>query len=64
MDKNQIDELIKSKDDGKKVDRFIDRNLSAEQKSRLNEVLCDKEKLRDLLSSDKARQIISRLKKE
>ena len=64
MDKNQIDELIKNKDNGEKINSFIDKNLSAEQKTKLNDVLSDKEKLRDLLNSDKAKQIISRLKKE
>lgn len=64
MDKNQFDELIKNKNDGKKIDEFINSNLSADQKNKLGEILSDKEKLKSLLSSEKAREILNRLKKD
>lgn len=63
MDQNQINELFKNKDDGKKIGEFVDKNLSAEQKTKLEEILSDKEKLQNLLNSERAKELLKKLKK-
>lgn len=64
MDNEQINELIKSKNDSEKVGKFIDNNLSPEQKSRLGEILSDKKKLKDIINSERAKEIIKKMRKD
>lgn len=63
MDQNQINELFKNKDDGKKIGEFVEKNLSAQQKTKLEEILSDKEKLQNLLNSERAKELLKKLKK-
>lgn len=64
MDQEQINELLKSKNDQQKVNEFIDSNLSSDQKNKLHEILSDKERLKSLLNSDRAKEILGRLNKD
>ena len=61
MDQRQIDEFIKNKDNGEKISEFIDKNLSAEQKTKLDGILSDKEKLKNILNTERAKQILKKL---
>lgn len=63
MDQNQINELFKNKDNGKKIGEFVEKNLSAQQKTKLEEILSDKEKLQNLLNSERAKELLKKLKK-
>ena len=63
MDKEQINELIKNKNNKEKVGEFISYNLSDNQKNKLSEILSDKEKLSSLLNSQRAKELIDKLKK-
>ncbi|MBQ7580892.1 MAG: hypothetical protein IJU39_06255 [Clostridia bacterium] len=63
MDKEQINELIKNKNNKEKVGEFISNNLSDNQKNKLSEILSDKEKLSSLLNSQRAKELIDKLKK-
>ena len=64
MDQEHINELLKSKNDQQKVNEFIDSNLSSDQKNKLHEILSDKERLKSLLNSDRAKEILGRLNKD
>lgn len=64
MDKEQINELLKNKNDKEKIGKFIDSNLSDEQKNKLSDILSDKEKLSNLLNSQKAKELLDRLKRD
>ena len=66
MDSNQINELlrkIKSEPNPSQesVDDFINKNLSPSQASRLNGILSDPALVKSLLSSDKAKELLSKL---
>lgn len=64
MNDNKINELLNSKNDKKKINEFINTNLSDTQKSQLNDILSDKDKIKRLLESDKAQEIIKKFIKE
>lgn len=60
MDQKNFDELLKNKNDNDKVTEFVNNNLSQEQKSRLSEILSDKDKLKSILQSSKAQELINK----
>ncbi|MBQ6624481.1 MAG: hypothetical protein IIX39_01515 [Clostridia bacterium] len=60
MDQKNFDELLKDKNDTSKVTEFVNNNLSKEQKSRLSEILSDKDKLKSILESSKAQELINK----
>lgn len=64
MNDNKINELLNSKNDKKKINEFINTNLSDTQKSQLSDILSDKDKIKRLLESDKAQEIIKKFIKE
>lgn len=64
MNDNKINELLNSKNDNKKINEFINTNLSDTQKNQLNDILSDKDKIKRLLESDKAQEIIKKFIKE
>ena len=49
---------------GKNVDSFIQNDLSAEQKKKLNDVLNDKKKLSEILSSPIALELMKKFRNE
>ena len=49
---------------GKDVNSFIQNDLSAEQKKKLNDVLSDKNKLNEILSSPFAIELMKKFKNE
>jgi len=64
MDKNNFDELLSCKGDEKKIDNFVDKNLSQNQKNQLMNILSDKEQLRKVLESDKAKELMKKFMKD
>lgn len=60
MDQKNFDELLKDKNYTSKVTEFVNNNLSKEQKSRLSEILSDKDKLKSILESSKAQELINK----
>ena len=64
MNDNKINELLNSKNDKKKINEFINTNLSDAQKSQLNDILSDKDKIKALLESSKAQEIIRKFMKD
>lgn len=57
---DKFDKLLNGKD----VDSFIKNDLSAEQKKKLNDVLNDKNKLNEILSSPFALDLIKKFRNE
>ncbi len=64
MDKNNINELLNCQGDEKKIDSFVDKNLSQNQKNQLMNILSDKEQLRKVLESDKAKELMKKIMKD
>lgn len=63
MDKN-IDELLKNKNDKSKIDDFVQKNLSENQKNELKNILSDKNRIRQMLESSKAKEIFNKYMKD
>lgn len=57
---DKFDELLK----GGNVDNFVKNNLSKEQAQKLNDVLSDKNKLNELLSSPMAQELMKKFKNQ
>lgn len=57
----ELNDLMQA-NDKKKAEEFINKRLSEKQKNELNNILKDKEKLNQILSSEKARQVMNKFK--
>lgn len=64
MDKDKINELLKSKNDKKKIDDFVNKNLSSGQKNQLQDILSDKQKLQSVLNSPQAKELFNKFMKD
>jgi len=66
MKNDNIDEIIdglKGKKSGEDAEKFLKSRLSSEQSQRLNEILGNKDELKRLLSSEKAKELFKRFGK-
>ncbi len=57
---DKFDKLLNDKD----VNSFIKNNLSADEKKKLNDVLSDKNKLKEILSSPFALELMKKFRNE
>lgn len=64
MDKDKINELLKSNNDKGKINDFVNKNLSAGQKNQLQDILSDKQKLQSVLNSPQAKELFNRFMKD
>lgn len=64
MQNDNIDEIIdgiKSKKSKKGAEKFLKNKLSPEQSKKLSDVLSDENALKNLLSSDRAKELFKKL---
>ena len=64
MQNDNIDEIIdgiKSQKSKKGVEKFLKNKLSPEQSKKLSDVLSDENALKNLLSSDRAKELFKKL---
>ena len=64
MQNDNIDEIIdgiKSQKSKKGAEKFLKNNLSPEQSKKLSDVLSDENALKNLLSSDRAKELFKKL---
>ena len=63
MNDKEFEKLLKGKE-STDIDSFVKDNLSEAQAKKLNDILSDKEKLNNILNSEKAKNIINKFFKK
>ena len=63
MNDKEFEKLLKGKE-STDIDSFVKDNLSEAQAKKLNDILSDKEKLNNILNSEKAKTIINKFFKK